>query len=121
MSTRSLKRLLVAGAAGFIGSNFVRLLRSRRPDVKVTVLDKLTYAGNLANLVEFEGQPGYRFVHGDICDADLVNSLASEADAIVCPDVPGMEQVLTYHVIPFTREQRAFTPVSQAPGHHDER
>src|SRR4029077_21036241 len=39
--------------------------------------------GNLANLVEFEGQPGYRFVHGDICDADLVNSLAAEADAIV--------------------------------------
>src|SRR4029077_14336817 len=39
--------------------------------------------GNLANLVEFEGQPGYRFVHGDICDADLVNALAAEADAIV--------------------------------------
>jgi dTDP-glucose 4,6-dehydratase len=80
---RSLKRLLVAGAAGFIGSNFVRCLRSARPDVAVTVLDKLTYAGNLANLVEFEGQPGYRFVHGDICDADLVNSLAAEADAII--------------------------------------
>jgi len=43
------------------------------------------------------------------------------ADAIVCADVPGMEQVLTYHAIPFTREQRAFTPVSQTPGHHDER
>ena len=83
MSTRSLDRLLIAGAAGFIGSNFVRLLRTQRPDVKITVLDKLTYAGNLANLIEFEGQPGYRFVHGDICDADLVDSLASEADAIV--------------------------------------
>ena len=43
------------------------------------------------------------------------------ADAIVCADLPGMEQVLTYHAIPFAREQRAFTPVSQAPGHHDER
>ena len=43
------------------------------------------------------------------------------ADAIVCADLPGMEQVLTYHAIPFTRSQRAFTPVSQAPGHHDER
>ena len=83
MSERSLRRLLVAGAAGFIGSNFVRLIRTTRPDVQVTVLDKLTYAGNLANLVEFEGQPGYRFVHGDICDADLVDSLAAEADAIV--------------------------------------
>src|SRR6202035_1709765 len=83
MTARSPRRLLVAGAAGFIGSNFVRLVRATRPEVEVTVLDKLTYAGNLANLVEFEGQPGYRFVHGDICDADLVNSLAAEADAIV--------------------------------------
>ncbi len=83
MTARSPRRLLVAGAAGFIGSNFVRLLRTTRPEVEITVLDKLTYAGNLANLVEFEGRPGYRFVHGDICDADLVNSLAAEADAIV--------------------------------------
>jgi len=81
--TRSLGRLLVAGAAGFIGSNFVRYLRRTRPNVAITVLDKLTYAGNLANLVEFEGRPGYRFVHGDICDADLVNTLAGESDAIV--------------------------------------
>jgi dTDP-glucose 4,6-dehydratase len=81
--TRALGRLLVAGAAGFIGSNFVRLLRHTRPDVEITVLDKLTYAGNLANLVEFEGQKGYRFVHGDICDAALVDSLAAGADAIV--------------------------------------
>jgi dTDP-glucose 4,6-dehydratase len=81
--SRSLRRLLVAGAAGFIGSNFVRHLRRTRPEVEITVLDKLTYAGNLANLVEFEGQPGYRFVHGDICDEELVNTLASQADAIV--------------------------------------
>jgi len=81
--TRSLKRLLIAGAAGFIGSNFVRHLRRSRPDVEITVLDKLTYAGNLANLAEFEGRPGFRFVQGDICDADLVNTLAGHADAIV--------------------------------------
>jgi dTDP-glucose 4,6-dehydratase len=81
--SRTLKRLLVAGAAGFIGSNFVRLLRSTRPEVEITVLDKLTYAGNLANLTDFEGRPGYRFVRGDICDAGLVDSLASETDAIV--------------------------------------
>ena len=83
MSVRSLRRLLIAGAAGFIGSNFVRLLRATKPDVAITVLDKLTYAGNLANLAEFEGQPGYRFVHGDICDAKLVNTLARQVDAIV--------------------------------------
>jgi dTDP-glucose 4,6-dehydratase len=81
--SRELKRLLVAGAAGFIGSNFVRLLRRERPEVEITVLDKLTYAGNVANLAEFEGRRGYRFVHGDICDADLVNTLAARADAIV--------------------------------------
>ena len=81
--TRRLKRLLVAGAAGFIGSNFVRHLRRTRPDVEITVLDKLTYAGNLANLTELDGQPGYRFVHGDICDEKLVDSLAAETDAIV--------------------------------------
>ena len=83
MIARALPRLLVAGAAGFIGSNFVRLIRTTRPDVQVTVLDKLTYAGNLANLVEFEGQPGYRFVHGDICEPELVDSLAADVDAIV--------------------------------------
>lgn len=83
MSVRSPRRLLIAGAAGFIGSNFVRLLRTTRPDVQITVLDKLTYAGNRANLAEFEGDPGYRFVHGDICDIDLVRKLAREADAIV--------------------------------------
>ena len=81
--TRRLKRLMVAGAAGFIGSNFVRLLRRTRPEVEITVLDKLTYAGNLANLAELEGQPRYRFVHGDICDEKLVDALAAQADAIV--------------------------------------
>jgi dTDP-glucose 4,6-dehydratase len=81
--SRSFKRLLVAGAAGFIGSNFVRLLKRERPEVEVTVLDKLTYAGNLANLAELEGVAGYRFVQGDICDAGLVDRLAAGVDAIV--------------------------------------
>jgi len=80
---RSLKRLLVAGGAGFIGSNFVRLLRKNRPEVEITVLDKLTYAGNPANLAEFEGGRGYRFVHGDICDSQLVDSIAAGVEAIV--------------------------------------
>jgi dTDP-glucose 4,6-dehydratase len=81
--TRRLKRVLVAGGAGFIGSNFVRLLRNTRPEIEITVLDKLTYAGNRANLVEFEGSRGYRFFHGDICDANLVDSLAADVDGIV--------------------------------------
>jgi len=81
--TRSFDRLLVAGGAGFIGSNFVRLLRTTRPQIEITVLDMLTYAGNRANLAEFEGRQGYRFVHGDICDPQLVDGLAADVDAIV--------------------------------------
>ena len=81
--SRSLRRLLVAGGAGFIGSNFVRLLRRTRPEVEIVVLDKLTYAGNLANLAEFERTAGYRFVHGDICDVALVDQLAAGVEAIV--------------------------------------
>ena len=80
---RRFQILPIAGGAGFIGSNFIRLLRATRPEVDVVVLDKLTYAGNLANLAEFEGKPGYRFVHGDICDRNLIDSLAQHVDAIV--------------------------------------
>ena len=81
--SRRYKRLLVAGAAGFIGSNFVRLLRRRRPETEVWVLDKLTYAGNPANLQEFEGQDGYRFIKGDIGDRALIDELAPQVDAMI--------------------------------------
>jgi dTDP-glucose 4,6-dehydratase len=72
-------KFLVTGGAGFIGSAFIRLLmsdadRSRR----VINLDKLTYAGNLENLATVSNDPRYRFVHGDICDAALVNSVVAE-------------------------------------------
>ena len=77
------RRLLVTGGAGFIGSAFVRRVLQRHPDVSVTVLDKLTYAGNLANLEPIADDPRYRFVTGDIADAALVDELASTADAIV--------------------------------------
>jgi dTDP-glucose 4,6-dehydratase len=68
-------RYLVTGGAGFIGSNFVRLLRARHPQASITVLDKLTYAGNPANLAMLEGSPGFEFVRGDICDRALVGRL----------------------------------------------
>ena len=77
------KRLLVPGGAGFIGSTFVRRVLALYPDVSVTVLDKLTYAGNLENLVPVANDPRYRFVRGDIADADTVEELASDVDAIV--------------------------------------
>jgi dTDP-glucose 4,6-dehydratase len=78
-----MRRLLVTGGAGFIGSAYVRLLLARDPDAEVTVLDKLTYAGNRANLQEVEGDPRLRFVQGDICDAPLVDGLAAQVDAIL--------------------------------------
>ncbi len=83
MKERRLKRLLVCGAAGFIGSHFVKLLRRTRPEIEITVLDKLTYAGNPANLAELEKTAGYRFVRGDIADGEMVDHLAGQVDAIV--------------------------------------
>lgn len=77
------RRLLITGGAGFIGSAFVRRVLDRHPDVVVTVLDKLTYAGNLANLEPVARNPRYRFVRGDIADAEIVDQVAADADAIV--------------------------------------
>ncbi len=76
-------RLLVTGGAGFIGSNFVRHVLAEQPDVRVTNLDALTYAGNPASLRDVEDDPRYRFVHGDICDPALVDRLMGDADAVV--------------------------------------
>ena len=76
------RRLLVTGGAGFIGSNFVHWVVENQPEVHVVVLDALTYAGNLENLA---GIPKERltFVHGDICDADLLEELSPDIDAVV--------------------------------------
>ncbi len=74
---------LITGGAGFIGSNFVRMIRRRYPDSRVTVLDKLTYAGNLANLDSLAGDPGYRFIKGDICDAKAVSQAMEGCDIVV--------------------------------------
>ncbi|HWQ60160.1 MAG TPA: dTDP-glucose 4,6-dehydratase [Candidatus Fimivivens sp.] len=76
-------KLLVTGGAGFIGSNFVHHVLREHPDTQVTVLDLLTYAGNLENLKEAEGNPRLRFVKGDITDPDTVNPLVAECDAVV--------------------------------------
>src|SRR6202790_5426498 len=78
------RRWLVTGGLGFIGSAFVRQTVRARPDVEVTVLDAMTYAGNPANLAEVAGDPRYRFVKGDIADAAAVDAAIGDgADAIV--------------------------------------
>ena len=76
------KNIIVTGGAGFIGSNFVHYVYENFPDVHVTVLDKLTYAGNRANIEEILGDR-VELVVGDIADAELVDKLAAQADAIV--------------------------------------
>ena len=75
--------LLVTGGAGFIGSHFIRYMLATYPDVRVINLDKLTYAGNLETLIDVQDDARYEFVQGDICDAALVDELASRVDAII--------------------------------------
>ena len=70
-----LKNILVTGGAGFIGSHMVRLLVNKYPDYKIVNLDKLTYAGNLANLTDLENKPNYEFVKMDIVDAKAMEDL----------------------------------------------
>lgn len=76
-------KILVTGGAGFIGSNFIHYWVNKYPDDKIINLDKLTYAGNLENLKNVEGNKNYTFVHGDVCNSQLVNSLTEKTDVIV--------------------------------------
>jgi dTDP-glucose 4,6-dehydratase len=76
-------KLLVTGGCGFIGSNFIHYMMKKYPDYKIINLDKLTYAGNLDNLKEFENNPNYSFVKGDICDPHLVNETMKNVDHVV--------------------------------------
>ena len=76
-------KLLVTGGSGFIGSNFIRHVLATHADDRVVNLDKLTYAGNPANLADLERDPRYTFVHGDICDAKVVREAAAGVDVVV--------------------------------------
>ena len=78
-----MKTLLITGGCGFIGSNFIHYLLAKYPDYRVVNLDKLTYAGNPANLASLADDIRYRFVEGDICDRTAVDALVAEADMIV--------------------------------------
>ena len=74
------RTILITGGAGFIGSHVVRLFVTKYPDYRIVNLDKLTYAGNLANLRDIEDSPNYVFEKGDICDLDMLRTLFGQYD-----------------------------------------
>ncbi len=78
-----MKTMLVTGGAGFIGSCFIRHILKKYPDYKVINLDALTYCGNLENLDDIKENPNYEFVHGNICDKNLVRNLVKKCDYVV--------------------------------------
>jgi dTDP-glucose 4,6-dehydratase len=75
--------LLITGGCGFIGSNFIRHILHAHADDRVTNLDKLTYAGNPENVRDLERDPRYAFIRGDICDPEIVDRAAKDADVII--------------------------------------
>ncbi len=78
-----MRKILVTGGAGFIGSNFIRYMLNKHDDVEIINLDKLTYAGNLENLQDIETDHRYSFVRGDICDREIVDKLMKGVDVVV--------------------------------------
>jgi dTDP-glucose 4,6-dehydratase len=80
-----IKKIIITGGAGFIGSHVVRRFVKNYPDYTIINLDKLTYAGNLANLQDIENEPNYRFIKGDIVDLEFINNLFDEEqpDAVI--------------------------------------
>jgi dTDP-glucose 4,6-dehydratase len=76
-------KILVSGGAGFIGSNFIGHVVAERPDAAIVNYDKLTYAGNLGNLISVDQNPRYAFVRGDICDSSAVEHAMAGCDAVV--------------------------------------
>ncbi len=87
------RNIVITGGAGFIGSHVVRLFVNKYPEYNIINLDKLTYAGNLANLKDIEDKPNYKFVKMDICDFDAFYQLMQDehVDGILPPRATWIE------------------------------
>ncbi|MEE4659613.1 MAG: dTDP-glucose 4,6-dehydratase [Halieaceae bacterium] len=104
-----MSRLLVTGAAGFIGANFAHYWLARHPEDRLVAYDVLTYAGNRANLVDLDGHTGFRFVQADICDEAAVEALLREeqidtivhfaAESHVDRSITGPDAFITTNVV----------------------
>ena len=128
--THKPKRILVTGGAGFIGSNFLLHMVPQYPDVQFVNLDTLTYAGNLMNLQSIQGMPNYSFVHGDITDLPLVNSLfdrfaftsvvhfaaESHVDRSIRTPLAFVHSNITGTVVLLEAARRAWKPYIDIPG-----
>lgn len=129
------KTILITGGAGFIGSNFVPYFAAKYPEYNIINLDKLTYAGNLENLAECESMPNYTFVHGDICDRELIDKLFAEHDirgvihfaaeshvdnSIKCPDAFIKTNINgTFNLVDAARRHWMDGPSQVKPGYED--
>ncbi len=78
-----MRQYLITGGAGFIGSNFVRYLYNNEQNIRVRVLDKLTYSGNMDNLADFVNRDDFEFIHGDICDDEVVKKAMVGVNVVV--------------------------------------
>src|SRR4051812_29859921 len=78
-----MKKVLITGGAGFIGTHFIRYVLKHRPTIEIINVDLLTYAGNLENLADLKNEKRHRFVKADILDSETMSQLAQDCDAIV--------------------------------------
>ena len=100
-----MKNIVITGGAGFIGSHVVRLFVNKYPEYHIINLDKLTYAGNLANLKDIEDKPNYTFVKGDICDFDLMLKLIEDYKVEFCQDNESMSSYSVMRGLHFFRKR----------------
>src|SRR3984885_1564881 len=117
-----MSKFLVTGGAGFIGSAFVRMSLATDPEVRIVNLDKLTYAGNLENLEAVAGDARHRFIHGDICDGALLQTIRADdrPDAIVhfAAESHVDRSILSPEPVFETNLRGAFTLLEAARRHH---